>query len=820
MLLTYLKLSFRLLRRNLFFALLNILGLATGFAAFLILWPYAQAELNTDKFHQDYDQIARLGINLKWTDDNKHWDEWDAANPGTGSGVLVKNMFSEVTDMTRLVPQFTFSKRVQGSDYEVLISLLRKENRKAYFPEKRAAFADPNFFQFFSFPLVRGSADQILARPRTVALSESVARKYFADANPIDKIILLNDSIPYRVSGVFRDLPRNTHLQADLLFSTAGIPAVDIVSFDWMGYNYIKVKGGDFKTLDQKMKEKSQDLFGTGDGLHKISFILHPLPELAFISIRGFPYAVKSKQPLVMLNVIAFVILGLAWVNYVSLSIHQLRKRLPEIGTRKAVGASTRDFVLQFLVEAALMNAISFLLALTLVQLVGRGVTGLFGFYLVGWEALSPASVAVVLLVLMGGVLASGLYPVWVAAGYKPLQLLKKLKTHKSPRWVSGVVTLQYTSAIVLLIWIMAVYAQIKYIMNKDLGINRQAVLVVDCPVRKTPAFNTQLQTFLHKARTVEGVRGATFSESVPGVGSGSLGVRKNSAGIGMGLDISGGVDEHFIPLYGIKLLAGRNFGKDQPVDQTAVLLSKDAVKRLGFASIDQAVGNRILLADFGNRPVEVVGVYQDYECRPFLMGLREDGRGSVLTYKQHLSPHTRPKKISVKVDMAQVDKTIAALKNHYTSTFADPLFEWRFLEDNIARQYAAEKLARNQITLFTGIAIFIACLGLLGMISNKAEEKTKEIGIRKVFGAQKHQIARILLWATLVQVGVATLIAIPVAHYLIGLYLAKFSDRVSLQWWHYGIPLLMLLVIMGCTVAAVLRKAAKRNPVEALRYE
>jgi putative ABC transport system permease protein len=287
-----------------------------------------------------------------------------------------------------------------------------------------------------------------------------------------------------------------------------------------------------------------------------------------------------------------------------------------------------------------------------------------------------------------------------------------------------------------------------------------------------------------------------------------------------MALDISGGVDEHFIPLYNIKLVAGRNFGPDLPVDKTAILLSEDAVRRLGFASIGQALESKVILPLNGNIAVNIVGVYKDYEFRPFLMGMREDGRGSILTYKQNLVSWFTPKKISMKVDMAQSEKTIAALQHQYTSSFGESVFEWRFLEDNIARQYAAEKIARNQITLFTGIAIFIACLGLLGMISNKAVEKTKEIGIRKVFGAQKHHIARLLLSATVVQVTVATLIGIPLAHYLIRQYLEKFSERVPLQWWHYGVPLLVLLLVMFCTVVSVLMKASKRNPVESLRYE
>ncbi|QHT67362.1 FtsX-like permease family protein [Rhodocytophaga rosea] len=823
MLFHYVKLAFRLLVRNPRFSLINTLGLATGFAAFLILWPYAQEELHTDQFHKDYDQIARLGSRVQLTVDGKNWTEWTTAGCFWGGATMIKNRFSEVIDLTRLVPQKAFKKEVQGSDPKVLISLRKENDQKVFFSEKTVAYAEANFFRFFSFPLALGSADQILARPATVALSETVAKKYFASANPMDKVIYLNDSLPFRVSGVFKDLPKNTHFQLDILLSTAGIQSIDVFNWDlyrdWGSYSYVKVKDGNFTALETKLKASSKELFGPlfGAQAHP-SYLVDPLTQLSFINRFDYAFKVKSRQPLVLLNVIAFVILGMAWINYVSLSIHQLRKRLSEIGTRKVVGASAKHLALQFLVEAALLNGISFLLALTLVQLSNTGVERWFGIYLISWADLPASSVTLIGLVLLGGMLITGLYPVWIALAYKPLQLLRKLKTYRSPRWVNGVVTLQYTCAIVLLIWITAVYAQINFILNKDLGIDKQAVVVVDSPIRRSPAFERELRTFLHQVRTLPGVGDVTFSVSVMGDDVRSQDVRKNRTAMVVPLDNSGGVDEHFIPLYHIQLLAGRNFGPDQPADQKTVLLSETAVKRMGYRRIQEALGSTIFLP--GEVAVEVIGIYRDYEFRPLLNGVREEGRGSILTYKRNPVAYMTPEKISVKINTKAYQATIEGLKNTYTASFGDSLFEWRFLEEHLEKQYVGEQLARNQIALFTVIAIFIACLGLLGMITNKADQKIKEIGIRKIVGAKPHHIAKLLLKATLIQVVVSTLVGIPLAKYLIKEYLETFSERVSLLWWHYGFALLILLLLMFGTIISVLRKAANRNPAEALRYE
>jgi putative ABC transport system permease protein len=296
--------------------------------------------------------------------------------------------------------------------------------------------------------------------------------------------------------------------------------------------------------------------------------------------------------------------------------------------------------------------------------------------------------------------------------------------------------------------------------------------------------------------------------------------VRRSLNAVDYGLNTNGGVDENFVPLYGIKLVAGRNFQAGKPADQKAILISELASIRLGFTSPMEAIGEKIILPRY-NRDAEIIGVYEDYESRPFYKHQRSrKGPDSFLTYKDYLISDFYPSKISVKINFDKLNAAIPSLDKLYKSVFPQETFDWDFLDENINRRYTSEKIARNQIILFTLIAIGIACLGLLGTVSNKAEERTKEIGIRKVLGATMVQIARILLNTSIKQVVVAAIISLPVAYYLTEQYLQKFSDRITLQWWHFAMPLGLLLLIMVGTIASVVWKAARTNPVESLRYE
>lgn len=287
-----------------------------------------------------------------------------------------------------------------------------------------------------------------------------------------------------------------------------------------------------------------------------------------------------------------------------------------------------------------------------------------------------------------------------------------------------------------------------------------------------------------------------------------------------MGLFSNGVVDENFLDLYEIKLLEGRNFQANLPADKYSVLISKIASERLGFSSPKECIGVKILLPNYNDREAEIIGVYEDYEFEPYFKQLQDKGQGSVLTYKNSIATDISPSKISFKVNLSKPALSIALLEELFKSTFPQETFNWVFLDQNITRHYAQETIIRNQIVLFTFLAIGIACLGLLGTTSNKVVEKTKEIGIRKVLGAQMYQIAKILLDTTTKQVLIANVIGIPVAYYLVQQYLDKFSERLTFHLWHYATPIILLLLIMFGTIARILLKAARTNPVESLRSE
>ena len=790
-----------------------------GFCAFLILWPYTNNELNSDKWHEDSDRIVRLSTHLEWTDDNVNWNGWYSGSNMAGTGMLIKERFAQVTELTRYIPQENFKPHVQGSGQKVICSLIKESKEKKVFTETRTAYADSNFFQFFSFPLVHGAVKEVLKYPYSAVISVSHAKKYFGDDDPLKQVIFLNDSIPFTITGVFEDVPRNTHLAFDVIFSTAGAKTINSVpSFDWMGNVYVKLQNGDANAFSKELESRREEIFGPPSGNVRASIYVQPLEEIVFERLRDNNANIKSRTPLLLLRILAFVILILAWGNYISLSFTKLNRRMVELGTRKAIGANSLDVLEQFVVESLVINLLSFLMALTLVQLVSPLIPYV-GFYVIPISQLSFQPLLIILLALVSGVLVTGFYPIWISARHRVTRLLKKLTGTQKPVLIDGIVIFQYTSAVVLIIWIIVVHLQLEFIFSKDIGFDKESIVVINAPVKQGPNFRNELETFLHGAKNLSGVVNCTYSCDLPGNGTSGIYVQRSSIPNPVALDANGGVDENFIPLFGIRLIAGRNFQPDLPSDQNAVLISDAAVKRVGLNSIEDVIGSKLILPNSNGKEVTIIGVYKDYEFRPFLAGQREDGRGSMLTYKHHLAPELRPGVISIRLNNYNYNSTLQSVEKLFKSKFQEP-FEWTFLDENIRKHYTSEKIARNQMGIFTVMAIFIACLGLFGMINNKAMEKTKEIGIRKVMGANIRDVAKVLLKVTAVQLIVASLIGIPLANYLVNQYLEKFSLRLPLELWHFVVPLVILFTILLSTIVSVVIKAATRNPVDSLRYE
>ena len=827
MLLNYFKLALRLMARNPFSTCINVTGLAVGFATFLLLWPYAANELKSDQYHPDANRIVRLGVDLKWTDDNQNWNGFLGAFNFWGVAHAAGSTFPKVESITRLVPQLNFKSNLHTIDRDFFVSIRSASGNNVIHRETQAIFADTNFFQFFKIPLVEGDAQSVIDAPNTVALSKTCSKRYFGEVSALGKTIYLNDTIPVKVTGVFMDLPQNTHLRFDLVLSVGGKKGFDISEWNgWTGYCYVKLQEGyNPESFRKDLEKEKAGLYGfvkAGCPHCEMNSLVQPLSEVVFSDLRGNSFHSKSKFLLKGLYAVSFLVLFLGWVNYISLSIHSLNKRLTEFTTRKVVGAGMKEFLLQFVVESIVINLIAFSAALTLFQLSKGLAEQLLGIYIPAWSELSGNAILVIASVLVGGIVITAIYPMLLIQKHSKRELSGKMKYGLNHSIFNSVLTTgQYASAIVLLIWIVTSNSQVSFILEKDIGMKRNGVVVVEGPTQVKHFDDSKISSFLKEVSRIKGVQQSTVSYSLVGEPDvKGLVIQRNRGSNFVGVDTNGGVDENFLATFQLTLIAGRNFLADNPADKNSILISRALVRRLGFASPEEAIGQHLMLPDFNVEHVEIIGVFPDYEFRPYFNDTREHNRGIALMYKDYLVSYFKPMKLSLSVDMNEFKTIISKVETLHRSLLPEETFSWYWLDKKIERQYNNEQKAKNQIAFFTLLAIGIACLGLLGLISNRAIEKTKEIGIRKVLGAELHQIAQLLLNTTAKQIVIATILGIPVAYYFTLQYLEKFSERISLQWWHFALPVVMLVLIMLCTVATVVWRAAKSNPVEALKYE
>ena len=558
---------------------------------------------------------------------------------------------------------------------------------------------------------------------------------------------------------------------------------------------------------------------------------IQPLEEIPFSqNFLGDNFYSKSKPFLFTLAFIALSVLAMAWVNYINLSVTRTTRRFKEIATRKVSGAAATDMVMQFVTESLMTNALAIMLAFTLIQIIRKPFSLLFNIQIDEFSSLSLESIIIFLVIIISGILLSGLYPAIISMAHQPRALFNLKSNTSAKRFIPSLLTVsQLAVAIIFILLGFTVFHQLNHVLNMNTGINKNEVVVVDAPVIKPVSYPQILNSLENQISNNSNVTSITSSSAdVTDINSLENPVtRRLGADLSFGMD-GNTVDEDYLSFYGIKLLVGRNFIKDDQPD--AIIISRFAATRIGFKSPEDAIGSRVnLYLRVGNwKDAEIIGVFENFRIHSFLnmsqssTEATDEGRGFVLMYKSQTFADavSNPEKISVRVSPQNFDKTIAAIKTLFEEQFPGNAFTWYFLDEHANQVYVHEKTARNQIVLFTALAIFIACLGLLGMISNKAVEKTKEIGIRKVMGAVLHQIAQILLSTTVKQIIIATVIGIPVAYYLTQQYLQKYSERIVLQWWNFALPVLILVVIMFATIASVLWKAARSNPVDALKYE
>ncbi len=827
MLLNYFKLAVRLLIRNPFFTLLNIVCLSVGFAVFFILWQHSQNELHSDQFHKDYERIVRAAIIWNRTDDGTNWEQTKYGSTVARSSGRMMEDLGDFEEAVEVYNQGNFQSPIFGHGNDLFITSINDRNERTRFAEHSLSYADSNLFNFFSIPLIKGNASHVLGELRATVLSQSVAKKYFGDGDPVGKILYLNDSLPLKVTGVFKDLPSNTHLNFSILISTLNLGLENVKGYQ-LAHIYLKLKKGVVQAnlqdkLNRFNKVYWRDFIKYTNYTTKPEIFFEPLKEVPYNWLICDKFTAKSKQFLFILSILSLGILGMAWVNYINLTLAGNQKRMKELAARKAVGASSNDFVNQFMVESILINTISFLAAITIVQLVKGPAAILLQFHVPEWAQLEAPTWGILIVVLLSGILISGLYPAFITLHASPKVLFGSSKKRSGRNVLSKILTtFQFAAAIVLVAWVISINLQLNFIFTTDIGINKENIIVVDLPVKRDPNFESSLSYFIKQAELSTEIVSTTASSSVTGDFNVIPLVLEQHVGSDLGVDTNGGIDEKFLPFYGIKLIAGRNFLRDNPADKRSIIISKTTTERMGLSKPEDALGLELKMA-FIMPEVRVIGVIEDYALRPLLSQYASESRstrGIALLFGNTLQRHLVKNKISIKIRSGMTDQAIAMLAKEFNIAFPASFFHWYFLDDHVNQYYTEEKIFLRQILLFTGIAIGIACLGLLGMISNKVLESTKEIGIRKILGATLHSIAGLLLKNTIRQIVIATLLGLPIAYYLVQEYLQKFQDRISLSWWHYLLPVFVFLIIMLATITTVLINAAKANPVDSLRHE
>ncbi|MEM1094697.1 MAG: ABC transporter permease [Bacteroidota bacterium] len=796
MLKNHLTIALRVFWNRKGYVALNTLGLALGMAASILILQYVDTQQSYDGFHDDGDRIYRVQFN-SYRDGGLQFES-ATAFPKVGPAMLEE--FPEVEDYVRLF--LHYGGRV-----------VQHEARS--YKEEYLFQADANFFSFFSYPLLLGDPATALAQPNTAVISEAIAQKYFGTANPLGERITIGGDLEYEITGVARS-PEESHLKFNFLLSYETLVQAWGDGFDtawgWYDfYNYIRLTPSAQPEAVEAKFPAFINKHGGENADQRTEFVLQALPDIYLTSdliqearINGNGTAVS------FLALIALFIMGIAWINYINLSTARAAERAREIGVRKVMGAGKGQLIRQFLMESVVMNALAMLLALLLVwaalpvfsSLVGAEAS--YGFLLDGrfWLLLGA-------LFVVGSALA-GLYPAFVLSGYQPVQVLKGSFSRSAQGLLlrKGLVVGQFAISFALIAGTLIVFQQLQFMQQQDLGIQVEQTLVVEGPGAVDSTFVEQNTAFEEVLLQQAGIQRVAGSSEIPGNliywTSGARSLTSEASSILYQV----GVDYDYLESYGHQVLAGRTYSPDFQADDESIILNDTARRLLGFESAESTVGQQIVV---GGDTLAVAGVVADYHQEGLQKGYDPIGF--------RLSPNAG-RYYSIKVASADLPGVIRYIGEQYQTFFPGNPYIYYFLDNHFNAQYQQDEQFGRVFTFFALLAIFVACLGLFGLSSFTAVQRTKEIGIRKVLGSSVGGIVMLLARDFLVLVLVGSLIATPVLWLTMQGWLDGFAFRIDLGIWVFVAAGVLTLLLAMLTVAYQSVRASTANPIESLRYE
>ena len=820
----HLKITIRKALRQKGNSLINISGLALGMACVILIALFVTDELGYDRFFNEADQVYRVNIDGKMGDG----EFYVGYTPPPAGATLVDN-FPEIESYTRIYRP--------GS--EVLESKIY--NQKHTFNEDNVYAVDANFLEVLSYPLEKGNPETCLSEANAVVITQTIAKKYFGDSDPMEKIIFYGkEKKPLRVTGVLSDmadLPAS--VKFDILVPVKNFEEVTYFNWSWVWLNmatYVKLT--DRAAADAKVIEHLEAQFPDMLKVHAASAFerigqpyeeflkkgnkwdlhLQPLTDIHLHSgeINSVITEQNDIKNLYIFGIIAFFIIVLACVNFINLATAQSTKRSKEIGIRKVLGSFRAQLIKQLLAEAAFYTLLSTIVALVLAWAALPFFNELSGKHL-PFQAIFQNGIWLFILGLaVFTAFLAGIYPAFYLTSFKPVDILKGISgisNKKDGLMRNGLVVFQFTIAIIMVISTCVVYLQLQYTQNRDLGYDKDNLIVL----QNTEKLGGSEETFRQELESLSEVDYATISSGM--ITNGSFGdfyvPETMDTGEYIAEDISLQsylVDTYFISTLNLQLIDGRDFNR-QFNDSLSVVINEAAAKQIGW---DNPIGKMIRYPGGNMESYKVIGVLKDFN----LESLHSHIEPFALFSNTSKSYDTSESFITLKLEGDHLQEIIEIIQNKWDAYQPNIPFEYSFLDDDLNAAYLSDQQQANLFGIFTFLTIFIACMGLLGLIAFKSQQRTKEIGIRKVLGASIFEVVRLLAVDFLKIVIIALLIASPIAAYFMNKWLQDFAYSIDIPWWVFFFSGILVLGMAMLTMGFKALKAANANPVKSLRSE
>ncbi len=798
--------SLRSFKRQRSYIIINILGLSIGIACSLLIALFVINESSYDKFNTKRDRIFRMILNGKIGG-----QEITTTSSAAVIGPTMAKEFPEIEDFLRMT----------GRGPTVI------EYNSQVFTEEHLIEADSSFFNFFSIPVLKGDPKNLLNGPRKLVLSESAAKRIFGDENPIDRPIKIgSDTVRYIVSGVMGDVPGNSHFEANMISSfmtnrRSNDPTWLSNSFS----TYLLLKPNtSFKTVDEKipsMLEKYvgpelqqymgisiEDFFAQGN---KYRFFLQNLTDAHLDpSIQQEFKAASDPKYLIIFGSVAILIVLIAAVNFMNLSTAQATRRAKEVGIKKISGSTRRMLIFQFLSESFMLSLIALLIALVLIRitlpyfndLLGANLTlGLFR----NWYTIP----GLILFTVFVGFLSGG-YPALFLSSFNPYEVLKGSvrNSQNNGRLRRVLVVFQFAVSILLIIGTMIMYRQINYMINKDVGFNKEQVIVIN----RAEAIGGKMKSFKETVQNIPGVVNISSSTAVPGRVNNNNGYMIEGRKDETFLAVSNWTDYNFLETYGMTLVSGRNFDESYSSDKQACLINETAKKDFNITDIEKV---RFMNPDDSGKIgyIPIIGVVKNFNFEslrnpigPYL--IRFQNEGMLWGY------------ISVRLSAQNISKTISEIEKVWKGYVSNNPLQYYFIDEDFEKMYIQEKQNAQMAVIFSILAIFVAAIGLFGLTSFTVEQRTKEIGVRKAMGSSVPEIFIVISREVLILVSISAVIAWPLIYYIAGKWLENFYYRINTGMVSLFAGLAIALGIALITISYRIMKAASVNPARSLKYE